>query len=89
MITFPLADGASLVVVEPGNIARLKQGRPLKINDKILLCFTPDAQRFLERNGAKAEMPESGARVECQIHLTAEQLDAALKACQNLPEVKR
>lgn len=89
MLTFPLADGGSFIVIEPGNIARLKSGRPLKIGDSVLICFTPDMNKFVEQLGVKNSLPKRGERIECHLRLTPEQIDAALKACQNLPEVQR
>jgi len=87
MITFPLPDGKTLNVIEPGNLARLNQGRPMHINGN-LVCFTPDLQKFAEHLGVKLDVL-SGERVERSVKLTPEQIDAALKACQRLPEIER
>ena len=50
MLTFPLGTNASLIVIEPGNIARMKQGKPLKVGEH-MVCFTPDMQKFVEQLG--------------------------------------
>jgi hypothetical protein len=34
-------------------------------------------------------LPKKGERIECQIHLTPEQIDAALKGCKNRKEIIR
>lgn len=86
MMTFPLPDGALLIVIEPSNIQQMKEGHPLKVGEHGL-CFTPDMQAFASKLGAP--LAQSGQRIEVAIHITAEQLDAALKACQYLPEVMR
>ena len=90
MITFPLSDNASLIVIEPGNLARLKEGRPLKVGEH-LVCFTPDMQKFVEQLGVELDVEsiKPSQQEYRKVRLTPEQLEAALKACQNLPEVSR
>ena len=88
MMTFPLEDGAVFVVIEPGNIQRLKAGKPLRVGNS-LVAFTPDMQHFAKLLGAKGDLPSKGERIECRIHLTPEQIDAALDACQGRPEIIR
>lgn len=90
MITFPLAENATLIVIEPGNIKRLKEGRPLHVGLH-LVCFTPDMQKFVEALGVpmKIDDVEPGKPIRRKVEITPEQLDAALKTCQHLPEVER
>lgn len=43
MIYGILADGTRLVILEPGNFDRLRQGKPIHTPDgAVLICFTPD-----------------------------------------------
>ena len=88
MMTFPLDGGASFVVIEPGNIQRLKSGKPLRVGE-VLIAFTPDMEFFAQQLGVKGSLPNKGERIECQIHLTPEQIDAALKAAHGRKEVMR
>lgn len=90
MIHFPLRDGRLLLVIEPGNIKRMKKGRGLKVGDH-LVCFTPDLQKFLEHLGVNVNVNEiqPGSQPEFKVEITAEALTSALQACQDLPEVDR
>jgi hypothetical protein len=89
MLIFPLDQNASLLVIEPGNIKRMKDGQPLKVGEHIV-CFTPDLKSFIKALGIDPfTMPLPGERVEKQVKITPERLDAALKKCQKLPEVER
>ena len=90
MIHFPLSDGAEFVVIEPGNIERLKSGRPLKVGN-CLVAFTPDIEAFVKLLGVDADIiPSSKGKVEKrEVHLSPEQIQDALDACQRLPEVLR
>lgn len=90
MITFPLPGGRNLFVIEPGNIARLKEGRGLKLGEGSMICFTPDMKAFLESIGVPSLLEvKEGQRIEHQIDLSAEQLTAALTKCLKNPEVER
>lgn len=89
MLTFPIGQNSSLIVIEPGNVKMLKAGRPLKVGEH-LVCFTPDMEKFLTMLGVDgAKKPDYNERIEHIVRISAEQLDKALKACQNLPEVMR
>lgn len=88
MIQFPLADGAILAIIEPGNIARLKSGRPLRIGEHAI-CFTPDMPRFLKEIGLSLPEPAPNERISTSVSITPERIDAALRACRELPEVVR
>lgn len=88
MMTFPLDGGASFVVIEPGNIQRLKSGKPLRVGE-ILIAFTPDMEFFAQQLGVKGSLPPKGQRIECQINLSPKQIDAALKASLGRKEVLR
>lgn len=89
MITFPLSNHASLIVIEPANIAKMKEGKPLKVGEH-LVCFTPDMQKFIVALGVDLNVNiKPGERIEQTVKLTPEQLQLALYSCQNLPEVLR
>lgn len=87
-MTFPLPDGALLIVIEPGNIERLKEGRPLKVGQHAV-CFTPDLVAFSNKLLGVDVNVNPGVRVELDVKVTPEQLQAALDACKDLPEVVR
>lgn len=90
MMTFPLDGKAVFVVIEPGNINRLKQGKPLRIGNDVLVAYVPDMAYFAQLLGTSGELPEKGTqRIECNLRLTPEQIDSALKLCQNRKEVLR
>jgi hypothetical protein len=88
MIQFPLPDGGVLAIVEPGNIERLKAGKPLKVGN-CLVAFTPDAQEFAVHLGIVVPLPARNERIEKPVHITPEQIQDALDKCQGLPEVLR
>lgn len=89
MMTFPLDGGAIFAVIEPGNLQRLKSGKPLRVGENVLIAFTPDMQHFASLLGVRGELPKKGERIENQVQLTPEQIDSALKACQHRKEVIR
>ncbi len=88
MMTFPLMDGGALCVIEPGNIRRLKEGKPLKIGDRILICWTPDMQALRAKLTGNPKGPKVGAEEIHVGHWSAEEIDAAIKATQHMPEVE-
>jgi hypothetical protein len=88
MIRFPLEGGGELVVIEPGNIARLKSGKPMHVGNS-LIAFTPDLAAFVKLLGVD-DIPGKGEPVKYRaINVTPEQFQEALDACQSLPEVLR
>jgi hypothetical protein len=43
VIYFTTTDGRACLIIEPGNIQRLKEGKPMVTpDDKFMVCFTPD-----------------------------------------------
>lgn len=88
MMTFPLADGGALCVIEPGNIRRLKEGRPLKIGDRILICYTPDMQALRAKLTGNPKGPQLGEQQVRVGKWSPEDIDAAIKATQHMPEVE-
>jgi hypothetical protein len=76
MMQIPMSEGSMFCVIEPGNLDRLRQGHPMKIDlitgQSVLLAFTPDMQAFRTMLGP--------------LPWTPEQIDAALKVCQTLKE---
>lgn len=88
MLTFLLAEDGALCVIEPGNIRRLKEGKPLKVGDRILICYTPDMQALRAKLTGNPKRPAPG---EQQIRVgkwTPEEIEAAIKATQHMPEVE-
>lgn len=88
MIRIPLPGGGEFAIIEPGNIQRLKDGKPMEVGN-CLIAFTPDMEKFCELLGASGALPPRGQLNVQKVNLTPEQIDAALKACQKLPEVMR
>lgn len=88
MMTFPLSDGGALCVIEPGNIRRLKEGKPLKIGDRILICYTPDMQALRAKLTGNPRGPKSGEKQIRVGNWSPEEIDAAIKATQHMPEVE-
>jgi hypothetical protein len=92
MLTFPLNQDANLVVIEPGNIKRLKEGRALKVGEHVI-CFTPDMQAFVKALGVKdltvADFGPGMSATREGLRISVEQLDQALKDCISLPEIDR
>jgi hypothetical protein len=88
MLRIPLPDGGEFAIIEPGNIQRLKEGKPMQVGN-CLIAFTPDMQRFMELLGADGSLPPKNKLRLQTGQWTPEQIDAALKACQKLPEVER
>ena len=94
MIIFPVSDRALFCVIEPGNVRRMKEGRPLKISlpngSRVGVAFTPDANRFLVELGVHTRMPDASGRIAFErARVTTDQLEAALKRCRGLAEVER
>jgi hypothetical protein len=88
MMKFPLPDGGIFAVIEPGNIRRLKDGRPLIVGN-CMIAFTPDMQRFTELLGMNGDMPKKGTEKVHFFHLTPGQISTALEFCKDMPEVDR
>jgi hypothetical protein len=94
VIQFPLNEKAMFVVIEPGNLKRMKDGNPLIVklpNDsEVLIAFTPDAEAFLSHLGLPTSMPPRGTvKAVTGINLSASQIAEAMRYCQNFPEVER
>lgn len=94
MIQLLLSQKAVFCVIEPGNLQRLKEGRPLTIDlpngSSVMIAFTPDQAEFSAHLGLHVEQPEPNTRRELVgVHITPEAVSLALKACQGLPEVLR
>ena len=57
MIELQSENGQTLYVIEPGNIDRLKEGRPLLLKENIAIVYTPDANwvvdQLIARQGEK------------------------------------
>ena len=84
----PLPGGGEFAVIEPGNIERLKSGKPMEVGN-CLVAFTPDMEKFMAMLGANGTMPSKGEVRFHKVRITPEQIEAALKLCQRLPEVVR
>lgn len=89
MMRIPMPDGGVFAVIEPSNITRMKEGRPLLVGTSCV-CFTPDMPAFLRALGVTdTSMPPRHEDRVHEGHWTPEQIDRALKSCQHLPEVER
>lgn len=96
MLTFPLSDSAQFIVVEPGNIRRLKEGKPLKVElpngSAVLIAYTPDMAAFVAKLGISPSLVDvqRGSRKEVRdIELSPEQIQGALDNTKHYPEVDR
>lgn len=85
---FPIGQNASLCVIEPGNITRLKSGHALKVGDH-LVFFTPDMDALKKALGITAPNPERGEQVAVEVRIQANDIVAAILKCKDLPEVDR
>lgn len=82
MIYFTTTDGKAVLIIEQGNLDRLRAGLPMSTPDKkFLVCYTPDVAR-LQPEIEKLIEDESGA-------FDAEKFDAILKESLSWPEVRR
>jgi hypothetical protein len=89
VITIPLTGGGALCIIEPGNIRRMKEGRPLKIGDNVLICYTPDMAALRAKLVGNPQGPKPGALPDIHFgHWTPEEIDAAIKATLHMPEVE-
>jgi hypothetical protein len=88
VITFPLPNNAVLVVIEPGNIKRLKEGQLMRVGPS-LVVFTPDLKKFIEALGIDLDLPGPGEYFEKMCKITPEQIAKAVLDCKDLPEVDR
>jgi hypothetical protein len=95
MMTFPLSESAQFVVIEPGNIRRLKEGRPLTVDlpngSSVMISFVPDMAAFAKELGldpSVADVPRN-SRHEARVHITPEQIQIALEKAAKWPEVER
>lgn len=88
MLRFPLNDGNEFVIIEPGNIERLKEGKPLIVGGS-MVAFTPDMEALAKMLGTKGTLPNKNEQRVEFVSITPEQIEAALRACQKLPEVLR
>jgi len=50
MIYFTTMDGQAVLIIESGNLERLKSGKPMKTPDgKFMVCYTPDMEWTAEQ----------------------------------------
>jgi hypothetical protein len=50
MIYFTTTDGRAVLIIESGNLERLKSGKPMKTPDeKFLVCYTPDMEWTMDQ----------------------------------------
>ena len=95
MLQIPGGPNSLVAIIEPANIKRMKQGKPLIIRmengSSVMVCFTPDmmalSKLLTERD---IKWPEAKEQYYVKVeNLTPEKINQALKDCQNLPEVER
>lgn len=76
MIYAVSATGVTFIILEPGNLERLKAGAPIAGPDgKVFLLYTPDIVKFADR------LKEND--------LDFSTLPEILEECKDLPEVRR
>ena len=78
MLQFPLGD-ILIVVLEPGNVNRMRAGKPLHLNipagcKRVGMIVTPDLEEFTYR-----------LKLPC----TPEEFEKIVEQCKSLPEVIR
>jgi len=82
MIYFTTTDGKAVLIIEQGNLDRLRAGLPMSTPDKkVLVCYTPDVER-LHPKIEELIKSDSGA-------FDAAKFDAILKESLSWPEVRR
>lgn len=95
MLQFPAGADTLVAIIEPANIKRMKQGKPLILKlgngSLVMVCFTPDMAALSKiLAGRDIKWPEPKEQLHVEVNkLTPEQIDKALRDCQNLPEVER
>ncbi len=96
MLTFPLSDSAQFIVVEPGNIRRLKEGRPLKVElpngSFVMISYVPDMAAFVTELGLDpsfAEVNQNQRKELRNLKLTPEIIQSALEKAAKWPEIDR
>jgi hypothetical protein len=62
MMKIPMPNGGIFAVIEPGNIERMKQGKPLLVGTSCV-CFTPDMSAFLRALGVEDTSLPPAARI--------------------------
>jgi hypothetical protein len=81
MIYFTTTDGKAMLIVEQGNLDRLRIGKPMSTPDgKFIICYTPDLVRL---------WPEIEALVQGGDGFDVEKFDAILKESLSWPEKRR
>ena len=84
------ANGTTIVVLEPGNLRRLKEGEALPLGGQILLMYTPDAEALLKLLDVDLDRPKAGQTLQTDVTLRPGQIQEALKAARRqFPEVDR
>ena len=96
MLTFPLSDSARFIVIEPGNIRRLKEGRPLKVElpngSFVMISYVPDMAAFVKELGLDpntADVKRHERKEVSNLKLTPEAIQSALEKVAKWPEVDR
>jgi hypothetical protein len=82
MLYFTTTNGQATLIIESGNLERLKSGKPMVTPDKkFMVCYTPDLQWTVEQFKAHCAINE--------MSLDPEILDFILKEGMKREEVKR
>lgn len=95
MLQFLAGKDTSVVVIEPGNLKRMKEGLPLRVTlpngSAVLIAYTPDLAKFAEHAGVSKEAAHvsQGEKRIMAGPFSPDLIDAALKKCRDLPEVER
>jgi hypothetical protein len=81
MIYFTTTDGKACLIIEQGNLDRLRVGKPMSTPDgKFMICYTPDLLRLA---------PLIQGMITGGDGFDAVKFDAILKESLTWPEVKR
>lgn len=82
MIFIGMKDGSTLIILEPGNIERMRDGKPLISPDnRVMVAFTPDMEWTQDR--IMEMLRNAGGKVDPKL------VDDILRAGLNRPVVIR
>ena len=89
MMQMLMTDGKHIFVIEPGNIQRLKEGKPLIIAGNISVMFTPDMEAFSKLLTGDFPQQKAGEMFIKDTSLSPEHITRCFEACKDMPEVLR
>lgn len=95
MLQIPVGDDSLVAIIEPANVKRMKEGKPLLVKlangSSVMVAFTPDMAALSKALvGRDINWPGPKEQLHVEVgKLSPEKIQKALKDCQNLPEVER